>query len=108
MRRIGSTPAERGSTGQNNCPDVIELDRVGSAPAERGSATGQSCPDVLVGQGGDFLVIGYRARREMRDLDEKLAAVGAGINQATETAVIVPRDCILAAAKQLAAEGLAG
>ncbi|MEU9211786.1 hypothetical protein AB0D27_28575 [Streptomyces sp. NPDC048415] len=63
MRRIGSTPAERGSTGYNNCPDVIELDD------------------------GDFLVIGARARRVMRDLDERLATVGAGVNQSTETAV---------------------
>lgn len=44
----------------------------------------------------------------MRDLAEKLAAVGASINQERETAVIAPRDCILASAKQLAVEGLAG
>ncbi|MEU1599389.1 hypothetical protein ABZ468_42950 [Streptomyces sp. NPDC005708] len=85
MRRIGSTPAQRGCGQNNSCPDVIELET-----------------------GGDFVVIGYRARREVRDLDEKLAAVGAGINQDHETAVVVPRDCILHAAKQLAAEGLAG
>ncbi|MGX4695445.1 hypothetical protein [Streptomyces sp. JNUCC 63] len=74
IRRIGSTPAERGSTGYNNCPDVIQLDD------------------------GDFAVIGYRARRRMPDLDAKLATVGASVNVATETVVIVPRDCILAAA----------
>ncbi|MGW9029324.1 hypothetical protein ACWGQ5_35410 [Streptomyces sp. NPDC055722] len=86
MRRIGSTPAERGSLPTNNsCPDVIELE-----------------------DGGDFLVIGYRARREVRDLDEKLAAVGAGINRDRETAVILPRDCMAHAAKQLVAEGLVG
>ncbi|MEV6051896.1 hypothetical protein [Streptomyces sp. NPDC052107] len=39
MRRIGSTPAERGSVGANNCPDVLELDD------------------------GDFLMIGPRPRR---------------------------------------------
>lgn len=26
MRGIGSTPAERGSVGANNCPDVLERD----------------------------------------------------------------------------------
>jgi hypothetical protein len=62
MRRIGSTPAERGSTGYNNCPDVIELDD------------------------GDFFVIGARALVEIPH-HAALVAVGVGVNQSTETAV---------------------
>ncbi|MGW4564161.1 hypothetical protein ACWEN3_17680 [Streptomyces sp. NPDC004561] len=86
MRRIGSTPAERGSVGANNCPDVLELDT------------------------GDFLVIGSLVGRGVRLTDEEQARMrelgaSAGVNEAI---VEVPRDCILAAAKQLAAEGLVG
>lgn len=81
MRRIGSTPAERGSTGYNNCPDVLELEDT-----------------------GDFLVIGKVPAPEQIE-EERLRELGASIGP-REYAVIVPRDCILAAAKQLAAEGL--
>lgn len=105
MRRIGSTPAERGSTGQNNCPDVIELSRLGSTPAERGSTTGATCPDVLEQFDGDFLVIGKVPPRFDADIRASLLReLGASVGE-DEAVVIVPRDCILAAAKQLAAEG---
>ncbi|MFI1073433.1 hypothetical protein [Streptomyces puniciscabiei] len=82
MRRIGSTPAERGSVGANNCPDVLELDD------------------------GDFLVIGKShllTAPEVERMNELGASIGEG-----ESLVLVPRACILAAAKQLASEGVAG
>ncbi|MER6385505.1 hypothetical protein [Streptomyces sp. NPDC001250] len=41
--------------------------RIGSTPAERGSATGQSCPDLIEADDGDFLVIGKLAWLSFRD-----------------------------------------
>lgn len=84
MRRIGSSPAERGSTGYNNCPDVFEVPT------------------------GDFLVIG----KVVLDFDarfsaERLREMGASVGP-DEEPVLVPRECLLAAAKQLAAEGVIG
>lgn len=36
--------------------------RIGSTPRERGSATGQSCPDVFELDNGEYAVIGYDDR----------------------------------------------
>ncbi|MER6567577.1 hypothetical protein ABT288_15665 [Streptomyces sp. NPDC001093] len=82
MRRIGSTPAERGSVGANNCPDVVERDD------------------------GDFFVIG-RLHLLTEPEAERMNELGVSIGEG-ESLVLVPRDCILAAAKQLAFEGVAG
>jgi hypothetical protein len=82
VRRIGSTPAERGSVGANNCPDVLELDS------------------------GDFYVIGKLPFLSPPER-ERLRELGAGV-AAGEAAVVVPRDCVLDAAKQLVSEGGAG
>jgi hypothetical protein len=82
MRRIGSTPVERGSVGANNCPDVLEL------------------------EDGDFLVIGKLHFLTALEA-ERMNEVGASIGE-DESVVLVPRDCILAAAKQLVSEGLVG
>ncbi|MGW5465839.1 hypothetical protein [Streptomyces sp. NPDC003996] len=84
MRRIGSTPAQGGCGANNSCPDVLELDT------------------------GDFLVIGSLVGRGVHltaEGEARMRELGAsaGVN---EVIVEVPRDCILAAAKQLAAEGL--
>ncbi|MFE2095121.1 hypothetical protein [Streptomyces sp. NPDC059460] len=70
MRRIGSTPAEWGSTGYNNCPDLLELDT------------------------GDFLVIGTLVGREVLLTDEEQARMrelgaSVGVNDAI---VEVPRE----------------
>ncbi|MER5918124.1 hypothetical protein ABT124_49790 [Streptomyces sp. NPDC001982] len=70
MRRIGSTPAEWGSTGYNNCPDVLELDT------------------------GDFLVIGALVGRGVLLTDEEQARMrelgaSVGVNEAI---VEVPRE----------------
>lgn len=81
MRRIGSTPAERRSLGADNCPDVVERDD------------------------GDFFVIGelhLLTEPEAERMNELGVSIGEG-----ESLVLVPRDCILAAAKQLASEGVA-
>lgn len=83
MRRIGSTPAERGCGENNSCPDVIEM-----------------------GDGGDFLVIGkihLLTAAEAGRMNELGASMGED-----ESLVLVPREVVLAAAKQLAAEGVIG
>ncbi|MEV6841624.1 hypothetical protein AB0N17_45685 [Streptomyces sp. NPDC051133] len=82
MRRIGSTPAERGSVGASNCPDVLEL------------------------EDGDFLVIGKLHLLTAPEA-ERMNEVGASIGE-DESVVLVPRDCILAAMRQLASERGAG
>ncbi|MFI6357699.1 hypothetical protein ACIBJF_34860 [Streptomyces sp. NPDC050743] len=82
MRRIGSTPAQRGCGANNSCPDVLEL------------------------EDGDFLVIGKRRLLTAPEA-ERMNEVGASIGE-DECVVMVPRDCILAAAKQLASQGVAG
>jgi hypothetical protein len=82
MRRIGSTPAQRGCGANNSCPDVLEL------------------------EDGDFLVIGKLHLLTAPEA-ERMNEVGASIGE-DESVVLVPRDCILAAARQLASEGSAG
>lgn len=79
MRRIGSTPPQRGSTTGATCPDVIELD-----------------------DGSGFYVIGKTALHSAGD-GERLRGLGAVVGVG-ETAVIVPRDAMLTAARQLVAE----
>lgn len=75
IRRIGSTPAQRGSSGGANCPDVLKID-------------------------GGYLVIGkiLPATTDMRAL---LAAHGASIGD-DEQAVIVPDNCMHDAADDIA------
>ncbi|MFD4258194.1 hypothetical protein ACFWR9_11325 [Streptomyces sp. NPDC058534] len=77
--------------------------RIGSTPAERGSTSGASCPDVLELDSGDFLVIG------------KLPGIGTFVSEALdfhgasigtdERAVLVPRQCLIDAARGLKSEG---
>ncbi|SOE25641.1 hypothetical protein [Streptomyces sp. OK228] len=85
--------------------------RIGSTPQQRGSATGQSCPDVFELDGGDYLVIGK--------IDSGNGVGGsirassfAGVSGASigpdERAVIVPRDCIVTAARQIVGEDAGG
>ncbi|MBL1087528.1 hypothetical protein JK359_37265 [Streptomyces actinomycinicus] len=82
MRRIGSTSAQRGCGANNNCPDVLEL------------------------EDGDFLVIG-KLRLLTAPETERMNDAGASIGE-DESVVLVPRDCILAAAHQLESEQVAG
>lgn len=42
MRRIGSTPAERGPTGYGNCPDVLELGEGSFSAVSKVPAAGQA------------------------------------------------------------------
>ncbi|MGW2426590.1 hypothetical protein ACWC0C_46875 [Streptomyces sp. NPDC001709] len=82
MRRIGSTPAGRGSVGANNCPDVLEVDD------------------------GDFFVIGnlhVLTAPEAERMNELGASIGEG-----ESLVLVPRDCILAAGSSWRLRGSPG
>ncbi|MGP4085455.1 hypothetical protein [Streptomyces sp. KR55] len=75
VRRLGSTPAERGSTSATNCPDVLEL------------------------ASGDFLIIG-KLPGIGTVVTDALAAHGASIGL-DERAVIVPRQCLIDAARDL-------
>ena len=61
--------------------------RLGSSPAERGSASGQSCPDILELADGDFLVIGKRSRVNDRYNAQRF---GATVGE-DEVIVKVPR-----------------
>lgn len=71
MRRIGSTPQQRGSAGNCSCPDIFEL------------------PD------GDFAVIGKYAPGLIAGLPDD-AGVGDG-----ETIIRVPRRLLLDARKDI-------
>jgi hypothetical protein len=72
--------------------------RYGISPADR--CTGQSsCPDVLALDTGDYLIIG-KAPGVPNISARELAQHGAGIGD-DEQAVIVPRDVVLAAARDI-------
>lgn len=75
--------------------------RVGTSPAQRGSTGGGNCPDVLKTDDG-YLVIGEIAART-RALVEALDAHKASIGP-WECAVIVPDDVLEAAAQEIAAK----
>lgn len=76
--------------------------RVGSSPASRGSVSGANCPDVLELHSGDFMVIGNVPgvpNIRAAELSEHCASIGPG-----EQAVIVPREVLFAAARELLRE----
>lgn len=75
--------------------DIRIIRRVGTTPAQRGSVGGQACPDVLKIEGG-YLVIGGAkwADTGMNELlDKHGATIGTG-----EMAVVVPDAAMHAAA----------
>lgn len=77
MRRVGSTPQQRGCTTEINCPDVMELDN------------------------GDYLVIGKIVPEGSLLIAEgTLEPMGASIG-ADEMAIVVPRRCIIDAAREI-------
>lgn len=77
--------------------------RMGSTPQQRGSiAGGDTCPDVIKDADGSYLVIGAKVDATGFTLDMVNAAVGDG-----EGVVRVPRDCMLDAARQIVEEELA-
>lgn len=77
--------------------------RMGSTPAQRGSLTGETCPDVFELDSGDFLVIGALGTADLGGWRYIADTVKAKVS-ALEGGVVVPRDCMLAAAKQIAGE----
>jgi hypothetical protein len=70
--------------------------RMGTTPRERGSATGQSCPDVLKLSDGNYLVIG-QVRWASTEMGQMLDPHDAIIGR-DEMAVVVPADAMHAAA----------
>jgi hypothetical protein len=79
--------------------------RYGTTPQQRGSATGQSCPDVFGLDDGSYLIIGKTAQTwDMNNpVFQRMKELGASVGP-DETAVIVPRDAIHAAALDIATE----
>ena len=76
--------------------------RYGTSPQQRGSASGANCPDILQLDTGDYLVIGKTPgvpNISARDLSKHGASIGDD-----EQAVIVPREVVLAAAREIAEE----
>ncbi|MCX3059590.1 hypothetical protein [Streptomyces beihaiensis] len=76
--------------------------RWGTSPVQRGSASGATCPDVLELRSSDFMVIG-KAPGVPHVTAAELREHGAGIGPG-EQAVIIPRDVMLAAARQIVQE----
>lgn len=76
--------------------------RVGSTPQQRGSASGATRPDVFELDSGDYLVIG-KLPVDSDDLAAKLAEQGGSIGDG-EQAVIVPRNCLRDATRDIAGE----
>ena len=84
--------------------DIMRIERrMGLSPAQRGSMSGQTCPDVFELADGRYLVIG--AVSDMDDLAAVLAHHGGGIGPG-EVAVTLPSNCMRAAALDIAAEEL--
>jgi hypothetical protein len=74
VRRYGTSPTDR-CTGETSCPDILQLDT------------------------GDYLIIGKTPgvpNISARELAQHGASIGPG-----EQAVIVPRDVVLAAARDI-------
>jgi hypothetical protein len=71
--------------------------RVGLPPAARGSATNCTCPDIFELEDGNFAIIGTNRTQE---LSARLPA-DAGV-ASYESIVVITRDTLFAAAKDLA------
>lgn len=70
------------------------LRRLGDAPRLRGSMTGETCPDLFELSDGSFAVIGTEATHT--------TPLPPGITRSPgETIVIVPRDCIARAKRDI-------
>lgn len=76
--------------------------RIGSSPAQRGSLSGDTCPDVFELDNGDFYIVGAIAPAVLESPEGIQAVVGPD-----EQAVIVPRRVLVDAARQLKEEGIA-
>lgn len=74
--------------------------RMGSTPEQRGSNSGANCPDVLLLESGDYLVIG-RIAGSVDRLAKALAAHKASVGR-DEIAVVVPADCMQDAVHDIA------
>lgn len=76
------------------------LRRLGTAPAQRpGCSYGGDCPDVFEdGEGGDFVMVGERAPRRGLPAD--------AVFTDKSSVVVIPREVLLAAARQMREEGL--
>lgn len=74
--------------------------RLGSTPAQRGSLSGETCPDIIELESGDFLVIGesldFATLDLVKVLHETKARIGYG-----EHGVIVPRRVLVDARKDI-------
>ncbi|MET7437623.1 hypothetical protein ACWERY_30030 [Streptomyces sp. NPDC004082] len=66
--------------------------RIGSSPTDRGSATGQTCPDIFELEDGNFAIIGVEATDA---LDGELPADAARADY--ERIVVITRETLVRA-----------
>lgn len=93
--RPGPAPNRRRRDGVNI------LRRMGTSPEQRGSVSGANCPDVFLLDSGAYLVIG-RIAGSVDRLGHALAQHGASVG-VDEIAVVVPADCMRSAAADIIA-----
>lgn len=73
--------------------------RLGSTPQQRGSVTGETCPDVIERDNGDLVIVGKIAHLfhdEWLQLKELGVSMGEG-----EGMVIIPRQVLVDAKKDI-------
>ncbi len=75
--------------------------RYGTSPRERGSASGATCPDIGELDNGDFVYVGTHTTDP--EIRQWLTANGGGIAD-YERAVVLPRELVLAAAREITEE----
>ncbi|MFB7334224.1 hypothetical protein ACFC00_21655 [Streptomyces adustus] len=73
--------------------------RIGSSPAQRGSMTGETCPDIFELSDGRFAVIGTDATAE---LERELPAGAA--RAADERIVVITRETLVHAKADIPSE----
>ena len=78
--------------------------RLGSTPQERGSSQGMSCPDVFELASGDIAVI---VTDQTSEFDPELLDLSASRAEYERT-VVIPRELLLAAMRQLSQEAWSG
>ncbi len=73
--------------------------RIGSSPQQRGSLSGETCPDIFELSDGNFAVIGKKATAEVAPLLPSDAAMDLH-----EEVVIIPRQLLIDARPDIPAE----
>lgn len=72
------------------------MKRLGSTPQQRGSMSGETCPDIIELDDGNFLVIGESLDAATVDLTKVNASIGY-----QEMGVVIPRRVLMDAKKDI-------